>query len=346
MSRIEFFTEEEYEAGRSEEDKIVMVSAAAGLVLGILGVVLYGADPQLGGSIIILGLLIGVLPYGLISFLKNRAIKEMENQFPTFLKDLAESKKGGMTIIQAFDSAQETDYGRLNGEIEKIHNQLSWGIPFPKVMERFSRRMSDSSVIQELVSILLQSFRSGGNITKTIESIADDATKLKETIQKKNSMVKQQIAIMYIIYLLFIGITIGLYFMMAQLMGLGKPGDGALGGLGFISGSEGGSTTPNFCSSSIGFSAPMCETSKVFGFVPQNVTEQGFTSSYSEKFGYGNMAYYKSLLFLMLVIQGLCTGAVAGQISSGTPSAGIKHAAVMLPVAFVVFITVVGGAGF
>ncbi|WEL19837.1 type II secretion system F family protein [Candidatus Nanohalococcus occultus] len=346
MSQIEFFTEEEYEPGRSTEEKVVIGSAIVGAVFGLLGLALYGSSPQLGGSVIILGLLIGVLPYGLLSFLKNRALKEMEDQFPSFLKDLAESKKGGMTIIQAFDSAKETDYGRLNGEVEKIHNQLSWGVPFPKVMERFSKRMSDSSVIQELVSILLQSFKSGGNITKTIESIADDATKLKETIQKKNSMVKQQIAIMYIIYLLFIGITIGLYFMMGQLMGLGSPGEGALGGLDFISGGEGGSTTPSFCGPNLDFSAPMCESAKVFGFVPENITETGFQTEYSQRYGYGNMAYYKSLLFLMLMIQGACTGAVAGQISSGTPSAGVKHALIMLPAAFAIFVTIVGGAGF
>lgn len=343
MSFIDFFTEEEYEAGRSTEDKIIIASAAIGAVLVVLGALLYTMDAQLGGSIVILGILVGALPYGLISFLKNRAVQEMENQFPAFLKDLAESKKGGMTIIQAFDSAKETDYGRLNNEVEKIHNQLSWGVPFPKVMERFSKRMDDSDVIQELVSILLQSFRSGGNITKTIESIADDATKLKETLQKKDSMVKQQIAIMYIIYLLFIGITIGLYFMMAQLMGLGKPGQGALGGLDFLG--SGSGSVPNFCGPEITASIPFCETAKVFGFVPQNVTETGLSTEYAQNYSYGNMAYYKSLLFVMLMIQGLCTGAVSGQISSGSPSAGIKHALIMLPVAFVVFVLVVGGAG-
>jgi len=52
-------------------------------------------------------------------------------------------------------------------------------------MAKFSRRMDSSDVIQESISILLQSFKSGGNITKTIESIAEDSTQLKETIQKK-----------------------------------------------------------------------------------------------------------------------------------------------------------------
>jgi len=343
MSRIDFFTEEEYEAGRSSEDLVVLSSIGIGVATGLVGIILYQASSQLGGALVLLGLLIGVLPFGLISFLKNRAVREMENQFPSFLRDLAESKKGGMTLIQAFGSAKETDYGRLNQEIDKIHKQLSWGIPFPKVIRRFSKRMDSSPVIQELVSILLQSFKSGGDITKTIDSIAEDASSLKETVQKKNSQIKQQIFIMYTIYLLFIGITVGLYFLLAQLMGLGQPGEGALSGL-EVAGGEG--SLPNFCGPSVSLSVPLCESAKIFGFVPDKAVEEGLASSFSLKYSYGNMAYYKSLLFAMLMIQGGCTGAVAGQISSGSPSGGIKHALIMIPLGFVIFLTVVGGAGF
>ncbi|MFB6147704.1 MAG: type II secretion system F family protein, partial [Candidatus Nanohaloarchaea archaeon] len=216
-------------------DKVVLGSVAAGALLILVGILVYTRAPQPGGALLLLGLVVGILPYGILSFLKNRAVREMEDQFPSFLKDLAESKRGGMTLLQAFDSATDTDYGRLNSEIEKIHTELTWGIPFPEVMERFSKRMNDSAVIQENVSILLQSFRSGGNITKTIEAIAEDASQLKETLQKKDSEIKQQVFIMYIIYFLFIGITIGIYTMLAQLLGLGDPGGGALQGLEFMS---------------------------------------------------------------------------------------------------------------
>jgi len=340
---IDFFQEETpYDEGMSTEDKAVLGSIAAGTLLIILGMGIYIAlSPQIGGSLLILGLIVAVLPYGIISFLKNRAVREVEDQFPSFLKDLAESKRGGMTILQAFESAKETDYGRLNNEIEQIHDELTWGIPLPEVMQRFSKRMDSSEVIQESISILLQSFRSGGNITKTIESIAEDSSQLKETIQKKNSQIKQQILIMYIIYFLFVGITIGIYMMLSQLLGLGTPNSGALQNTEFLGGGGGGVT--NYCSGEIIYAEPLCSTSKIFGFVPANVTS--FTSEYSQTYKYGQMAYYKALLFTMLMVQGAATGAVAGQISEGSPSAGIKHALVMLPIAFLVFMYLVGLTG-
>lgn len=340
---LEFFKEEEIQQGRSAAEKIILISVAVGamLIIGGIGIYMVGGR-QTGGSLLILGLIVGALPYGLVSFLKNRAVREVEDQFPSFLQDLAESKRGGMTIIQAFESATETDYGRLNGEIEKIHNELTWGIPFPEVMERFSRRMNASAVIQESISILLQSFRSGGNITKTIESIAEDSANLKEVIQKKNAKTKQQILIMYVIFFLFIGITIGIYLMLGQLLGLGQPGEGALQNVEFLGGSGG---ITNYCSGEIMFAEPLCTISEIFGFVPDKAAQEGLGSSYAEEYKYGQMAYYKGLLFAMLMIQGICTGAVAGQIGEGSPSAGIKHALVMLPIAFAVYMYMVGLAG-
>jgi hypothetical protein len=48
----------------------------------------------------------------------------------------------------------------------------------------------------------------------------------------------------------------------------------------------------------------------------------------------------------MLMVQGVLTALVAGQIKEGSPSAGIKHAIIMLPIAFIAYIQVVGTAGF
>jgi hypothetical protein len=81
--------------------------------------------------------------------------------------------------------------------------------------------------------------------------------------------------------------------------------------------------------------------------VPQNISSGDVTldSQYAQRYAYGRMAYYKALLFLMLMVQGIATAAVAGQIKEGSPSAGIKHALIMLPIAFVAYVSYVGSAG-
>jgi len=342
---IDFFRNEDYEPGKSIQQKVTLGSVGVGGAITILGIILYLMNSiRIGGVLLLLGLIVAVVPYGILNFLKNRQVRQMENQFPSFLNDLAESKRGGMTILDAFESSTDTDYGRLNNEINKVYTQLTWGIPFPDVMERFSQRMKPSPVIQESLSIIIQSFESGGNITDTIESVADNASNLREVIQNKRSKLKQQLFIMYIIYFLFIGITVGIYVMLAQLLGLGSQEAGALEGIGEVLGGGSGSAGPtNFCGKDILAARPFCSTAKIFGFVPTNVTDLG--GSYATSYAYGKMAYYKSLLFVMLMVQGACTAAVSGQISEGSPSAGIKHAIIMMPLAFIVFMLIVRPMG-
>ncbi|MFB6114729.1 MAG: type II secretion system F family protein [Candidatus Nanohalobium sp.] len=325
---------------KSSRRKIIEYSVAAGVSIIVIGILLYLViGPQIGGALMILGLITSVMPYGLLSFLRNRQIREMEEQFPAFLNGLAESKRGGMTLLDAFESAHNTDYGRLNGEIEQVYNELSWGIPFPEVMEKFSHRVEESPVMQNSISIIIQSFKSGGNITHTIDSVADEASTLRNIVKQKNSQLKQQMMIMYLIYLLFIGITIGLYFLLDMLLGMGTQGGGAFSNIGKLTG---GGQTIKYCTGRIAAAQPFCQIAKVFGFIPADVA---LGSSEAKTYGYGKMAYYKSLLFSMLMIQGIATSAVAGKITSGKAAAGIKHAMIMLPLAFIAFMAIVAPMG-
>ena len=345
---VEFFRNEEYEPGYSLEDKIVLASVGGGGFVALLGIVMFVSGAQrIGGLVLLSSLVIGIMPYGLMSFLKNRAVNKMEKQFPEFLSDLAESKRGGMTLLKSFESAMENDYGALDPQIERIYHELSWGIPFPEVMERFSRRMEDSVVIQESISIIIQSFKSGGDITGTIESVAEDSGRLRNVVENKDAQLQQQLFIMYVIFFLFVGITIGIYTMLAQLLGLGTTEDGAISGISQVIGGESGGGPTNFCNGQIGAARPFCATSKIFGFVPANIStgQVSLTSEYAVNHAYGRMAYYKALLFSMLMIQGVLTALVAGQIKEGSPSAGIKHAIIMLPIAFIAYISYVGTAG-
>ncbi len=345
---VDFFRNEEYEPGYSLEDKVVLGSVGGGGFVALLGMVLFlTVSQRIGGLVLLSSLVVGILPYGLMSFLKTRAINQMESEFPQFLQDLAESKRGGMTLLKAFESAMENDYGKLDPQIERIYHELSWGIPFPEVMERFSRRMEDSTVIQESISIIIQSFESGGDITGTIESVADDSSRLRDLVENKNAQLQQQLFIMYVIFFLFTGITIGIYTMLAQLLGLGTTEEGAISGISDIIGGESSGGPVNFCNGDIGAARPFCATSRIFGFVPSNISSGAvsMTSEYATSHAYGRMAYYKALLFTMLMVQGVLTALVAGQIKEGSPSAGIKHAIVMLPIAFIAYVTYVGSAG-
>jgi archaellum biogenesis protein FlaJ (TadC family) len=338
---VRLFLDEEDSPGLSKKQKIIYGYGGAGAAVVVIGFLFaFLGFGSTGLSMIIMGVLMGIIPYGILIFLKSRYKNEIENQFPLFLKGLAESKRGGMTLIEAFDSAKNSDYGRLNEGIEEAHNQLTWGIPFTEVMDRFREEMSESTVINQSTSIILQSFKSGGDITQTIESVAEDASRLRTAVEEKNSKLKQQLLVMYVIFFLFIGITIGIYVILNQMVGFGSEGGGALENMGEVLGTGGNEV--KYCTRGISLSTPLCTLADTLNFIPGGIDP---ASQQAASQNYDQMAYYKSLLFTTLIVQAVSTSAVAGKIIDGKAAAGIKHAIVMMLIGSVVFLLTVGQMG-
>ena len=294
-----------------KKKKVMYGSFGGGGAILVIGILAYLLGAKSIGSALFVGGIIGsFLPYGLFSYFRNRYFQALEKEFPNFLRDIAESKKSGRSIPQAIRDAKDTDYGRLNEEIDKIANQISWGISLPEVLERFSHRMEGSELIRRSLSIIIQSYRSGGNISETMEAISKDASKIKEAQEERSSTLYQQVVVIYVIYFMFVGIILALSRILVPLMNLSS---------GVSTNILGGGAT-NFCS--IDLTSPLCSLCPTLNL-----------GSPQEK-----MCYYKALFFFMVIIEGVFNGLVAGQIEEDTVVAGVKHALLMLPIGFLAFI--------
>ncbi|MDY6777726.1 MAG: type II secretion system F family protein [Candidatus Nanohaloarchaea archaeon] len=305
----------------SPEKKVEYASFSGGGLLQILGIATYlfaGAGMRpIGAALFLAGLIVAFLPYGIYVYFRRKKYSAMEKEFPSFLRNLSEARKSGMSLPQAFQNASETDYGRLNEDIRKAANQLSWGIPFPEVMRRFQRRASGSDLIKRSISIILQAYESGGDISQTMDSIASDAAKIKEAEKERKSVLTQQVFIIYVIYFLFAGIMIALYFILTPLLDIGQAG-----GSGIIQ------PPPNFCTESL--ASPICQLCPLLGM----------NSPATAK-----ICYYKAIFLLMLMVEGVFNGLVAGEIRSGSVAAGVKHVMLMVPIGFVLYIGVMAFFG-
>lgn len=270
-------------------------------------------DPDcknLGQSIsvvmMILGVILALAPITIYEHFKYSRFKRMEDQFPRFLKDFAEAVKGGMTIPQALTMTAKIDYGALSKEIKRTDNQVSWGLPFPKAMERFTERIKGSTIMKQSFTIINESYSSGGDIASTMNSIAMNIGLIKDMENEKKSIMSQQIYIMYFIFFLFLGIIAMLYKLIVPMLKISfdpnSPPD----------------PTAN-CRALGTASETMCAVGKAFGLGCEYV-------------------YFVSLFFFMCMIQGIGNGILAGVIGEGRVAAGIKHAAIMGIVTVAVFI--------
>ncbi|MEM7819571.1 MAG: type II secretion system F family protein [Candidatus Aenigmatarchaeota archaeon] len=291
------------------ETKIIIVSGVIFLLLLFLAFY-FSSNFAIAVNLIFLGIIIFVVPFSIYRFFEFKKIKAYELVFPNFLRDLAESQRAGLTLIQAIQAVEKSDYGPLTKEIHKMNNQLSWNIPLEKVLENFKKRMKKSKIITRSLTIIEQANKSGGNIEDTMDSLASNIESLKDVQAEKNLLMNQQVLMMYAIFFIFLGISIALIkFLVPMLQTQAQTGGF---GLGF---------NANPCSICLERQDQACIGCDIFFAI-------------SEVFDFGTRddpgAYYKSLFFAMILIQGLFSGLIAGQIGSDSVIAGVKHSLLML----------------
>ncbi len=293
-----------------EKKTIKYFASVAGSLLIICGIIVMfvgSLSTYVGYGLIsiVLGVIIIFLPYLLDSYFQYMKLKKMEDQFPRFLRDFAEAKKSGMTLPQAFSYLKKTDYGALNPEIKKSSHQLSWGMSFSKVLNMFTRRIKGSKLMKRTFTIINESFRSGGDIAEVMDTLSVDIKTIKEIEKEKKSMLSQQGIVVYIIFFLFLGILVMLNRILMPMLEIGSSG-GGLFGVG---------QAANYCE----IVPTLCTLCPIFNF------------------GVGQLCYFRSMFFIMVIIQAISSGIIVGEIVEESATAGIKHILLMLIPALIVF---------
>ncbi len=214
------------------KQRAIILSVATMLV--VLGLVLWhqGFDLIKTAGLSPVILFFGGIPYFLYRYKKFQRLKKIEEALPGFLRDITESHRSGLSLIQAIINASRTDYGALTDEIKKMAAQLSWGIPFPKVIRHFSDRMKESDYIQRSMGIIMEAYKSGGDITEAMDSVAENAQILKDLEADRISKLSQQVMIMYVIFFIFLGMLIALHKILTPLFSMGQGGN--IGGTNFM----------------------------------------------------------------------------------------------------------------
>lgn len=284
----------------SKKHKTLLVSIVISAALTLIGIL--SMDSTMLANMLFPAITILILPYFLQRYAFYRWVKSLEGQFPNFVRDLADAKRSGMSFPQSIEIASRSNYGKLTPEVKRMHNKLSWGIPFVRVINLFKERTGGSKLITEAMTVIEESFKSGGDVASTLDSIARDIVMLKETEAERVSMLKQNVMIMYGIFFMFVGISIMIIFVMVPMV----------------------QTQPNIPEGSFGFSFDNpCQGVSYF---PCNVFGAiGFFLGASD----GIASYYIAIFFVVVLTQGIFIGLIAGQLGENSVTAGSKHAIIM-----------------
>ncbi len=157
----------------------------------------------------IFAILSSIGPYGFYEASRNRKMNLIEERFPEFLRDLAESRKAGMTLARAVEMAARGDYGYLTPYIKKMAIQISWGLSFSEALKRFGEAIK-TPLVQRTTAMVVKASEAGGKIADVIEAAAKNVREIKILQSERRTEMKMYLMIIYVSFFVFLFVIVAL----------------------------------------------------------------------------------------------------------------------------------------
>lgn len=154
---------------------------------------------------LVFAILSGTGIYGMYEWLHFRRIYKIDSVFPDFVRDLAASRRAGMTFTNAILFTSKGNYGLLTNEIKKIAQQISWGSSIEDALTNFAKRINTKSV-NRTISLIIEASRSGGNVAEVLDVAANDSRELKLMEAERKVNMASYVIVIYVAMFVFMAI--------------------------------------------------------------------------------------------------------------------------------------------
>jgi archaeal flagellar protein FlaJ len=152
-------------------------------------------------------LFVGTAPAAAVHMRLSKKKNSMEQGVNSFLRDLTEVRKTGLSPEKCIESLSRRDYGAFSKELRKISAEISWGIPIKRVMMDFLRR-TKSWMVQIVMFLLVETIDVGGGTISMVESLARFNNLTQEVEKEKKMSVRPYVMMPYLASILLVATTI------------------------------------------------------------------------------------------------------------------------------------------
>lgn len=128
--------------------------------------------------------------YFLFEYLHSRKAREIEEKLPAALFQIAAFPRK-TSMERVISSISKGDYGALSTEFAKAERQIKAGVGVSEALEEMGER-SDSVLFNRTVALLVESYRSGADMSTAFKEIADDSFELQALSKESASSLALQ----------------------------------------------------------------------------------------------------------------------------------------------------------
>jgi flagellar protein FlaJ len=168
-------------------------------------------------------LFIATAPAAVVHTRLSKKKTSMEQGINSFLRDLTEVRKTGLSPERCIESLSRRDYGEFTKELRKISSEISWGVPVKKVIMQFLKR-TRSWMTQIVMFLLVETIDVGGGTIAMIESLARFNNLTQEVEKEKKMAVRPYIMMPYFAAILLVATTTMMIGFTSGTLNVGAPG--------------------------------------------------------------------------------------------------------------------------
>ncbi len=161
--------------------------------------------------------IVAVIPPAYYLYAEQKRVKKADDEFPRLIRDLAQAKRAGLTLVDALLLTAEGDYGVLTDGLKTLAYHLTWGVSFSEALQVFAKRYP-TRIIKRSVAIIIEGYRVGGDVGEILKVAADDVTELRALEKKRYSDLAPYVAIVYVTFFVFLGVLLILYYSFIPMM--------------------------------------------------------------------------------------------------------------------------------
>jgi len=168
-----------------------------------------------------IALFITTAPAAVVHNKLSRKRISTEQGVSSFLRDLTEVKKTGLSPEKCIESLANRDYGRFSRELHKISSEISWGSPLRKVILDFVKR-TKSWMTQIVMFLLVETIDVGGGTIGMIESLARFNNLTQEVEKEKKMAVRPYVMMPYFAAIMLVATTVMILTFTGQTLGVAE----------------------------------------------------------------------------------------------------------------------------
>ncbi|MEM2465961.1 MAG: type II secretion system F family protein [Candidatus Bathyarchaeia archaeon] len=155
-------------------------------------------NPQILPLVLTVCLLTVSIPPAIIYMEIARINNAAENAMPSFLRDVTEARKTGLSPEKSIVHAtKRPGYGKFSEVLKLIRSQIDWGVPLRKIFASIKRKLQTWPVLVNFL-ILVETIKMGGGSSVALEILTEYSEKQRDVEINKKSLLRPYVILAFI----------------------------------------------------------------------------------------------------------------------------------------------------